>query len=188
MSKSETARRPLASSTRAFPRSSATPRWSTGGTHSPRERDPAGLRRWTRRRAGERAPERKHEGASGGDHPGEGAISGKRHRRALELLHCPAAVEAPGMEPKKRSAGASERDEWRRAAWRVMVAQEIDPKRLVFVDETGSNTSLHSLYACSPWGERARRPVPRNRCRNTTPLSQHERRGNEKPKPEPARP
>jgi hypothetical protein len=39
------------------------------------------------------------------------------------------------MEPKKRSVGASERDEWLRAAWwRVMVIEEIDSRRLVFVD------------------------------------------------------
>lgn len=52
-----------------------------------------------------------------------------------------------------------------------MVAQEIDPKRLVFVDEMGSNTSLHSLYAWSPKGERARCSVPRNRGKNTTLLA-----------------
>jgi hypothetical protein len=33
-----------------------------------------------------------------------------------------------------------ERDEWLRAAWRVTLAQRIDPKRLVFVDEMGTNT------------------------------------------------
>ena len=45
------------------------------------------------------------------------------------------------MEPKKRSVGASERDEWLRAAWRVMVASATEPERLVFVDERGTNTS-----------------------------------------------
>ena len=37
--------------------------------------------------------------------------------------------------------GALERDEFRRAAWRVMVAEKVDPKRLVFVDEMGAKTS-----------------------------------------------
>jgi hypothetical protein len=41
--------------------------------------------------------------------------------------------------------GASERDEFLRAAWRVMVALQIDAERLVFVDEMGSNTSLSSI-------------------------------------------
>jgi hypothetical protein len=67
--------------------------------------------------------------------------------------------------------GAMERDEWLRAAWRVTVAREITPKRLVFVDEMGTNTSLHPLYAWSPRGERARCSVPRNRGPNTTLLA-----------------
>jgi hypothetical protein len=35
-----------------------------------------------------------------------------------------------------------ERDEWLRAAWRVTLAAKLDPKRLVFVDEMATNTSL----------------------------------------------
>src|SRR5215212_5624962 len=65
-----------------------------------------------------------------------------------------------------------ERDEWlRRAAWRVTLTQEITAERLVFVDEMGTNTSLHPLYAWSPKGERARCSVPRNRGPNTTLLA-----------------
>jgi hypothetical protein len=37
----------------------------------------------------------------------------------------------------------------------MMVSGELCAKRLVFVDEMGSNTSLHELYAYSPRGERA---------------------------------
>jgi ABC-type phosphate/phosphonate transport system substrate-binding protein len=59
------------------------------------------------------------------------------------------------MDSKKRSVGASERDEFLRAAWRVMVAGEIRTERLVFVDECSTNTSLAPLYAWSPKGERA---------------------------------
>jgi len=43
--------------------------------------------------------------------------------------------------------------------------------RLVFVDEMGSNTSLHELYAYSPRGERAHCSVARNRGKNTTLLA-----------------
>jgi transposase len=75
------------------------------------------------------------------------------------------------MDQKKRSVGASERDEWLRAAWRSLVAGGIDAERLVFVDEMGSNTSLISLYAWAPKGERARCSVPRNRGKNTTLLA-----------------
>ena len=67
--------------------------------------------------------------------------------------------------------GASERDEWRRTDWRVTVAGRVDPKRLVFVDEMGANTSLSPIYAYSPVGQRVCCSVPRNRGKNTTLLS-----------------
>jgi transposase len=67
--------------------------------------------------------------------------------------------------------GALERDEWLRAAWRVRVGAQLEPKLFVFVDEMGANTSLHSLYAWSRRGERAHCAVPRNRGKNTTLLS-----------------
>jgi transposase len=67
--------------------------------------------------------------------------------------------------------GASERDEFLRAAWRVLVAQKIDAEQLVFVDEMGTNTSLAPLYAYSPKGQRAYSKAPRNRGKNTTVLS-----------------
>ncbi len=75
------------------------------------------------------------------------------------------------MDPKKRQVGASERDKFLRAAWRVLVAGKIDAERLVFVDEMGSNTSLSPLHAWAPRGERARCSVPRNRGKNTTLLA-----------------
>src|SRR5215217_4582371 len=59
------------------------------------------------------------------------------------------------MEPKKRSVGASERDEFLRTAWRALVAGKIYAERLVFVDEMGSNISLAPVYAWSRRGERA---------------------------------
>lgn len=67
--------------------------------------------------------------------------------------------------------GASERDEFKRADWRLTVAARIDPERLVFVDEMGANTSLAPLYAYSPIGQRAYCSVPLNRGKNTTLLS-----------------
>ena len=78
-----------------------------------------------------------------------------------------------GWTRKKRSLGATERDEWLRAAWRVMVAGEagIDAERLVFVDEMGTNTSLFPLYAWLRRGERAFASVPRNWGANVTLLA-----------------
>jgi len=52
-----------------------------------------------------------------------------------------------------------------------MLAAQIDPKRLVFVDEMGTNTSLSPRYAYSPKGRRAYGKVPRNRGVNTTLLA-----------------
>ena len=75
------------------------------------------------------------------------------------------------MDPKKRSLGASERDEFLRAAWRVMVAGEIHAERLVFVDECSTNTSLAPLYAWSRRGERAFCSLPRNWGANMTLLA-----------------
>jgi transposase len=64
-----------------------------------------------------------------------------------------------------------ERDEFLRAAWRVTVVGPLEPQRLVFVDEMGTNTSLYPLYAWSKRGERAHMKVPRNRGPNTTLLA-----------------
>jgi hypothetical protein len=48
-----------------------------------------------------------------------------------------------------------------RAAWRLLVAREVDAERLVFVDEMGTNVSLSPLYAWSRRGERAFGSAPR---------------------------
>jgi transposase len=66
---------------------------------------------------------------------------------------------------------AGERDEFMRAAWRALVAEEIDAERIVFVDEMGSNTSLRPLYAWSPKGKRAFGSAPRNWGKNVTLLA-----------------
>ncbi|MDP9479100.1 MAG: transposase [Actinomycetota bacterium] len=74
------------------------------------------------------------------------------------------------MEPKKRSLGAAERDEFLRAAWRALVAGEVAAGRFVFVDECGSNTAMAAPYAWSRRGERAFGLAPRNRGSNVTLL------------------
>jgi len=75
------------------------------------------------------------------------------------------------MEPKKRSLGASERDEFLRCAWRVLFAERVDAERLVFVDEMGANISLCPIYAWSRKGQRAFGNAPRNWGKNVTLLS-----------------
>ena len=54
-----------------------------------------------------------------------------------------------------------------RLVWRMEMV-DLDPRRLVFVDEMGTHTSLSSLYA--PIGQRAFFEIPRNRGKNTTLL------------------
>jgi transposase len=72
---------------------------------------------------------------------------------------------------KKISVSASERDEAERAAWRAQAQVELDPKTLVFVDESGCNLALTPLYAWAPRGQRAVAQAPRNRGKNTTLLA-----------------
>jgi len=52
----------------------------------------------------------------------------------------------------------------------IEVAKSIDPYRLVFIDEAGSNIAMTRDFARAPRGERARGYVPRNRGEVTTML------------------
>jgi transposase len=74
---------------------------------------------------------------------------------------------SPGLDAEKKSLAASERNEQERAAWRAAVATR-DPAQLVFVDESGTHTSLTRLYGWAPHDQRATGAVPRNHGRNTT--------------------
>jgi hypothetical protein len=66
----------------------------------------------------------------------------------LSLVHlCRNALYA-----QKGGRVATERDEFERAAWRVMVAAVVEPERLIFVDECGTHTSLSPIYGYAPKG------------------------------------
>ena len=71
------------------------------------------------------------------------------------------------MADQKKSQIAQERDEESRGLWRWL-ASRFDARRLVFVDESGFNTSMTRLRARAPRGKRAYGKVPRNRGKNTT--------------------
>ncbi len=71
------------------------------------------------------------------------------------------------MADQKKSQLAKERDEEARGLWRWL-ASRFDARRLVFVDESGFNTSMTRLRARAPRGKRAYGKVPRNRGKNTT--------------------
>jgi transposase len=67
--------------------------------------------------------------------------------------------------------GASERDEFLRAAWRALVSARLDGRRFVFVDECSTNTSLSPIYGWSRRGQRVCFEAPRNWGANVTLLS-----------------
>jgi transposase len=71
------------------------------------------------------------------------------------------------VDAKKRALGATERDEAAREHWRQAL-KAVDPRRLVFVDESGTHTALTRLLARAPRGRRVSGQVPRNRGKNTT--------------------
>ena len=123
-------------------------------------------------------PGRKEESLEGGSRRApcgnltpEARVPAANLRGFGERLHGFADAQAPGMDSKKRSLGASEGDEFLRAAWRVMVAAATEPERLVFVDEVGTNASLTTQYA---WSRRA------TGCENVTLLASMSVRGMER--------
>ncbi|HEX6122808.1 MAG TPA: IS630 family transposase [Ktedonobacterales bacterium] len=73
----------------------------------------------------------------------------------------------PRLDAQKKSLAASERHEEARTAWRDDAAQR-DPQQFVFVDETGTHTSLTRRYGWAPHDQRAIGTVPRNHGKNTT--------------------
>ncbi len=72
-----------------------------------------------------------------------------------------------GLDPQKKTLGATERDEQARAAYREQVAQH-RAEKYVIIDECGSNINLTPIYARAPKGQRAYGNVPRNTEKNTT--------------------
>lgn len=74
------------------------------------------------------------------------------------------------MDKKKRTLGATERDEEARQEYRERVAER-DASDFVIIDEFGSNLNLTPIYARAPRGERAYGKAPRNTERNTTTIA-----------------
>jgi transposase len=79
-----------------------------------------------------------------------------------EPRHC-----SLGLDTKKKTLGATERNEVARAAWHDL-AEYLPAERLIFVDECGTHIALTPLYARAPRGQRAYGSVPCNRGTNTT--------------------
>ena len=88
-------------------------------------------------------------------------------RDYLEPVDAGSSHPQVGMDEKKRSMGACERDEGARSEYRERVKPR-DVSDFVVVDECGSNTNLAPRYARSPQGKRAYGLAPRNTEANTT--------------------
>src|ERR687893_364748 len=129
---------------------------------------------WTTPQGGRESPSPSRKGCGGAPErhrQRKTPLFGAHNGDGYERLHRKAADEAAWLLSKKRTAGALERDEFLRAAWKVMLAEQVEVKRLIFVDEMGTNTALSPLYAWAPKGQRTYWSVPRNRGANTTVLS-----------------
>lgn len=95
---------------------------------------------------------------------------GRALRRVCEYLNHESSTAASWLYTKKKTLGASERKEAERTAWREKT-QGVDAKRLVIVDETGSNLGMTPLYAWAKRGKRAYGSAPRNYGKKTTLLA-----------------
>ena len=85
-------------------------------------------------------------------------------------------AQTPLAEPKKRTKGAEERDEFLRSLWRIELGR-IDAERLVFVDEMGIHTSLAPLYAYAPVGREPSSRYPGTEARTLRCLRASTRKG-----------
>ena len=74
------------------------------------------------------------------------------------------------VDLQKKTPGATERDEEARSAFTERL-RSVDPKRLVFVDESSTNIAFTPRYARSPRGDRAFGKAPRNWGKNVTLIS-----------------
>jgi transposase len=84
------------------------------------------------------------------------------------------ASSAPdGLAAEKKSIYAREQDSEegrrRRQAWLEQIAL-IDPRRLVFVDESGATTEMTRRYGRAPGGQRVREATPAGHWRTLTVL------------------
>jgi len=74
------------------------------------------------------------------------------------------------LELQKKTLCATERDEEARSSFRERL-RSVDPKRLIFVDESSTNIALTPRYARAPKGERAYGKALRNWGKNVTLIS-----------------
>jgi transposase len=82
-----------------------------------------------------------------------------------------AVLRAPADHAQKKSAHAAEQDRpdivKRRQVW-LESQLELDPDRLVFIDETSASTKMARRHGRAPCGERLRASVPHGHWKTTT--------------------
>src|SRR5271156_6953531 len=86
----------------------------------------------------------------------EGARRRRRYRHALAVLHASqdhAQKKSAHAAEQRRSAVNAAREAWFEGQL------ELDPTRIVFIDETAANTKMARLYGRAPRGERCRAAV-----------------------------
>jgi transposase/transposase-like protein len=92
-------------------------------------------------------------------------------RRDLCDQHDPRLLPSPRNHVQKKTAHASEQARAdvaaRREAW-FELQPELDPAKLVFLDETGATTKMARLRGRSPRGMRCRAAVPHGHWKTTT--------------------
>src|SRR5215208_2194489 len=90
----------------------------------------------------EEAARRGHTHETGGHRQRKASLPGELRRQEPQRTHLEEAPKAYGLLSKKRTVGAMERDEWRRAAWRVTVARSLDARSLIFVEGMGPSLAV----------------------------------------------
>src|SRR5829696_6709663 len=123
------------------------------------------------RREGKEPPCRRSRGTPLPHPPGAPRLHRGYDGTRCKSLHHVSRHSPHRLHEEKGGRVATERDEFERATWRVMVAEEIVAERLVFVEECGTHTSLAPIYGYALRGERLYLAVPRGRGKNTTLLS-----------------
>jgi transposase len=94
-----------------------------------------------------------------------------RQRPRLRLRHDPPLLRPPRHHAQKKTAHASEQDRpdilKRREAW-FEAQLDLDPERLVFIDETWASTNMARTHGRCRRGERLRVGVPHGHWKTTT--------------------
>ena len=101
---------------------------------------------------------------------------GRDNRRGRKHRHHESRNRTLGLDAKKKTVGATERDEQQRQHFRDQLAQQPDAQ-FVIIDESGTNLNLTRRYARAPRNQRAYGAVPRNTPPTTTLIASLSRAG-----------